>query len=344
MVRVLSYNIHSGIGNDGTYGLAKIAGVIRRSGADIACLQEVEFNSEPLQVRKWSKVHEDKQPMHLAKATNLGYWSYVGPLSAYMGEESREGEVLVRDRESRAVLGNAILSRYPILDKRTLLFEMEQEEDISDTHIYMDKEEQPRGACAVLVDIDPWGAKGLEDRQRREKTVGCCIIGQPTAAKTVTTDNKPGPSQPLWVINTHLSHRVGSEEQRSQARQLLDWIDGIYHAYEGLVRPGFVLCGDMNAPPLLPMTAYSTITGEGRWRDLWHEKGTVCFQATFPSGCCSSALGIRLDHIFAMQGDRAARLNCDEIHILGSPEDAEASDHIAVVADLSVEGRNSARC
>jgi len=344
MVRVLSYNIHSGIGNDGNYDLAKVAGVIRRSGADIACLQEVEFNSEPLQVRKWSKVHADKQPMHLAKASGLGYWSYVGPLSAHMGEESGEGEVLVRDRESRAVLGNAILSRYPILDKRTLLFDMEQEEDLSDTHIYMDKEEHPAGACAVLVDIDPWGANGIEDREMREKPKGCCIIGQTTTAKTLTKDSKPGPSKPLWVVSTHLSHRVGSEEQRSQAQQLVDWIDSIYHAYEGLARPGFVLCGDMNAPPLLPLTSYSTITAEGRWRDLWRERGTICFQATFPSSCCSSAFGVRIDHIFAMQGDRAARLNCDAIHILGSPEDAEASDHIPVVTDLSVEGRNGARC
>jgi len=252
--------------------------------------------------------------------------------------------VLVRDRESRAVLGNSILSRFPILDKRTLLFDMEQEEDLSDTHIYMDKEEHPGGACAVLVDIDPWGAKSLENREMREKAKGCCIIGQTATAKTLTTDSTPGPSQPLWVINTHLSRRVGSEEQRSQARQLLDWLDSIYQSYEGIVRPGFVLCGDMNAPPWLPMTSYSVITGGGRWRDLWRENGTICFQATFPSGCCSSALGIRIDHIFALQGDRAARLNCDEIHILGSPEDAEASNHVGVVADLSVDNRNSTRC
>jgi len=344
MVRVLSYNIHSGIGNDGNYDLAKIASVIKRSGADIACLQEVEFNSEPLQVRKWSKVHSDKQPMLLAKATGLGYWSYVGPLSAYMQEDSREGEVLVRDHESRAVLGNAILSRYPLLDKRTLLFDMEQEEDISETHFYMDKEEHPGGACAVLVDIDPWGAKGKEDGEGQEKAKGCCIIGQTASAKKLRKDGKSGPSQPFWVVNTHLSHRIGSEEQRSQAQQVVDWIDSIYHAHEGFVRPGFVLCGDMNAPPWLPMTSYSTIIGEGRWRDLWREKGTICFQATYPSGCCSSALGVRIDHIFALQADRAARLNCDEIHILGSPEDAEASEHIAVVADLSVEGRNGTKC
>jgi len=298
-----------------------------------------------LQVRKWSKVHADKQPMHLAKAASLGHWSYGGPLSAHMDGQSKGGEVLVRDHESLAVLGNAILSRYPLLDKRTLLFEMEQDEALSDTHIYMDKEEQPRGACAVLVDIDPSVDKSIEDSERLLKGAkGCCIMGQPATAKKLNSESGPGPSQPLWVINTHLSHRVGSEEQRSQARQLLDWIDSIYHSHEGFVRPGFVLCGDMNAPPLLPMTSYCTITGQGRWRDPWREKGTICFQALVPPGCCSSALGFRINHIFALQGDRAARLSCDEIHILGSPEDAEASDHIAVVADLSVEGRNSIRC
>ena len=42
MVGVLTYNIHSGVGGDGVYDLERIAGVVRRSGADIACLQEVQ--------------------------------------------------------------------------------------------------------------------------------------------------------------------------------------------------------------------------------------------------------------------------------------------------------------
>lgn len=40
MVGILSYNIHSGVGTDGAYDLERVSGVIRRSDADIACLQE----------------------------------------------------------------------------------------------------------------------------------------------------------------------------------------------------------------------------------------------------------------------------------------------------------------
>mmetsp|Transcript_65065 Transcript_65065/g.209652 ORF Transcript_65065/g.209652 Transcript_65065/m.209652 type:complete len:334 (-) Transcript_65065:92-1093(-) len=333
MVRVLSYNIHSGVGNDGVYDLTQIAGVIRRSGADIACLQEVEFNSAELQTRKWSKAHADRQPATLSRASGLNYWSFVGPLTAHMGEASfRHGEVLIRDRESTAAYGNAILSRFPILDKRTLLFEQE-EPPLSDSRIFMDSEEQPRGACAVLVDAF---ASAVQQRPLPTGPLACCMV--PSKPKPMATQSQAAPALPIWVVNTHLSHRFGSEEQRSQARQLLDWIDGIYHSHEGAVRPGFVLCGDLNAPPFLPLSSYTTITSDGRWRDLWREKGTTCAQATFPSSCLSSVVGLRIDHIFALHGDRAARLSCNEIRILSDAQDIEASDHYAVVADISIDG------
>ena len=29
----------------------------------------------------------------------------------------------------------------------------------------------------------------------------------------------------MWVVNTHLSHRMASEEQRRQAAELLQWIE-----------------------------------------------------------------------------------------------------------------------
>ena len=36
----MTYNIHSGVGTNGAYDLERVAGVIRRSKAEIACLQE----------------------------------------------------------------------------------------------------------------------------------------------------------------------------------------------------------------------------------------------------------------------------------------------------------------
>mmetsp|Transcript_65275 Transcript_65275/g.147277 ORF Transcript_65275/g.147277 Transcript_65275/m.147277 type:complete len:331 (-) Transcript_65275:177-1169(-) len=329
MVRVLSYNIHSGVANDGAYDLSGIASVIRRSGADIACLQEVEFNSTTRQMRKWSRTHADKQPALLAKACGLNYWSFVGPLTAHMGEDSmRSGEVLVRTSDGKAAYGNAILSRFPILEKRTLLFES-LAAPLSKSHILMDSEEQPRGASAILVDAY---ASASQRRPLPSNPLACCIVhpGKPQQSGSSA-------ALPMWVINTHLSHRAGSEEQQNQTRQLLDWIDNIYHSHEGTVRPAFILCGDLNSPPFLPFSSYSIIASDERWRDLWKEKGTVCCQATFPSACYSSAIGIRLDYVFILQGDRAARLSCDEIRILASPEDAEASDHCAIMADLVID-------
>jgi len=330
MVRILSYNIHSGVGNDGIYDLARIAGVIRRSEADIACLQEVEFNSAEMQTRKWSVSHSDKQPVKLSKASGLSYWCFHGPLSAHMGDHTlSSGEVLVRDSKRTAVFGNAILSRFPILDHRTLTFAPD-EPPLSESQIFMDREEQPRGGCAVLVDVCASGARA---QSSRAGPMGCCT-------SPPKTERMPGaaPALPLWVFNAHLSHRLGSEEQRNQARQVLKWIDKIYHSHEGAIRPGFVLCGDLNSPPYVPGSSYDTIASDLRWRDLWKERGTVCCQATFPSHCFSSAIGLRLDHILALDGNRAARLLCEEIRILSAPEEAEASDHCAVLADVWIAG------
>src|SRR5690606_40244932 len=41
-VKVLTYNIAHGVGHDGRLDLDRIAGVIRRSGADVVALQEAD--------------------------------------------------------------------------------------------------------------------------------------------------------------------------------------------------------------------------------------------------------------------------------------------------------------
>lgn len=372
MVRVLSHNIHSGIGSDGTYDLGRIAAAIRKSGADIACLQEVEFNSMELQVRKWSKAHADKQPAVLAKASGLNYWTFVGTLSAHMDAATfRRGEVLARDKENQAVFGNAILSRFPILDKRTLLFDVE-EPPLSSSHIYMDKEEQPRGACAILVDAYSFGRANDEIKAEQchlhsPGPMGFCSAG--CAARPGGPLVEPeGPLLPLWVINTQLSERVSSEEQRFQARQLLEWIDGVYHSHEGAVRPGFVLCGELGAPPLVPLSSYAAVAADGRWRDLWREHGRgLCIQECRwrdPSrelrpglcrqagglapelgggGCCADgAVGALLpgSRVFTLQGTgRAAALACEEVRLCGEEAGpAVLGGGFGVVAELGFEG------
>ncbi|PTX59986.1 hypothetical protein C8P63_110131 [Melghirimyces profundicolus] len=43
-VRVMTYNIHAGIGSDGKYDLSRIAKVIEESNADVIGLQEVDVH------------------------------------------------------------------------------------------------------------------------------------------------------------------------------------------------------------------------------------------------------------------------------------------------------------
>jgi len=43
MLRILTYNIHKAIGNDGKYSLDRIIEILKKSQADILCLQEVDY-------------------------------------------------------------------------------------------------------------------------------------------------------------------------------------------------------------------------------------------------------------------------------------------------------------
>ena len=85
---VLSYNIHSGRGMDGRRFVKRIADVIRSSGADIACLQEVE------QRVGWRGSGD--QPKRLAELLGM------------QAEYHRTLSLKLYD------FGNLILSRYPI--------------------------------------------------------------------------------------------------------------------------------------------------------------------------------------------------------------------------------------
>ena len=89
---LISYNIHSGIGTDGRFDLARVGAVIREVGADIVALQEVgDFrNLTP----------REDQPEHLADM--LGMHMAFGP------------NVVRNNRR----YGNAILSRLPILKSK----------------------------------------------------------------------------------------------------------------------------------------------------------------------------------------------------------------------------------
>jgi endonuclease/exonuclease/phosphatase family metal-dependent hydrolase len=93
-VRVVTYNIHTCIGVDRRYDPGRIAAVLRKIDADIACLQEVD-------VRRGTGRHADQ-------------W-------AYLGEATGCRVILgagVRVEGGR--FGNAILTRFPLLTARSI--------------------------------------------------------------------------------------------------------------------------------------------------------------------------------------------------------------------------------
>lgn len=94
-VRILSYNIKHGRGNDGVVDLERTASVIRRLNPDIVALQEVDMNAE-----RSGSVDE---PSELSRLTGLQHHAF-GPFFEFQGGE----------------YGMAILSRFPIRASKNL--------------------------------------------------------------------------------------------------------------------------------------------------------------------------------------------------------------------------------
>jgi len=93
-VRVVTYNIHTCVGVDRRYDPGRIAAVLREIDADIACLQEVD-------ARRGTGRHAEQ-------------WAYLG--------EATGCQVVLgagaRDQCGR--FGNAILTRFPVLNARSI--------------------------------------------------------------------------------------------------------------------------------------------------------------------------------------------------------------------------------
>lgn len=99
-VRVLSYNIHIGIGMDKKLDLARTAETITRLKPDLVALQEVD---------RWSKrVQGIDEPAELARLTGMNY--AFGKALAVPGGE----------------YGELILSRYPLQDIQCHVFPSEE--------------------------------------------------------------------------------------------------------------------------------------------------------------------------------------------------------------------------
>jgi endonuclease/exonuclease/phosphatase family metal-dependent hydrolase len=93
----MTYNMHTGIGEDGRLDLDRTAEAIRASGADVVGLQEVDVH--------WSS-RSNFEDQAEALADKLGMNVFFAPI--YSFEPLHPGE-------ARREYGVAILSRYPIL-------------------------------------------------------------------------------------------------------------------------------------------------------------------------------------------------------------------------------------
>jgi len=99
-IRVMSYNIHTGVGVDGVFDLERIARLITDYNIDIACLQEVDQG-----VERTDRVDTMKKLSELT-----GMYAAFGKAIPFQGGE----------------YGNGILSRYPIITEQNHPYLFEQ--------------------------------------------------------------------------------------------------------------------------------------------------------------------------------------------------------------------------
>jgi endonuclease/exonuclease/phosphatase family metal-dependent hydrolase len=134
-MRLLSYNIHKGIGgSDRRYRLQRILDVLRAEEPDLVCLQEVDFNVK--------RSNFDNQPAILTDGLRAGSSLYQ------LNVSHRDGGY-----------GNLILSRWPIRQQHHVSLRLHRR--------------KPRGAQIVVIDT-PEGALrlvnwhlGLAEKERR---------------------------------------------------------------------------------------------------------------------------------------------------------------------------------
>jgi len=116
-IRILCYNIHYGQGTDGKYDIPRLAKVIQQTKPDLVALQEVDVG-----VKRSQRVHEAQR---LAELTGMEV--RFGPTQHYQG----------------GLFGNAVLTRFPILD--VMIQPLPYTESTPELVTY------PRGAIVVTI-------------------------------------------------------------------------------------------------------------------------------------------------------------------------------------------------
>jgi endonuclease/exonuclease/phosphatase family metal-dependent hydrolase len=137
-MRLMTYNIHKGVGTDRRYRLDRIVAVIAAEEPDLICLQEVDHNCR--------RSRRDNQPALLAE--RFGATACLYQLNAPHGEGG---------------YGNLLLSRWPLREVRSVALRH--------------RRRTPRGAQMAVVEA-PEGPLhlvhvhfGLSERERRWQAV-----------------------------------------------------------------------------------------------------------------------------------------------------------------------------
>lgn len=103
-MKIVSYNIHYGIGKDEGYSLERVIDAVR--GADIIALQEVE--------RHYDSAQAPRQPEDIAALLPGYYWVYDAAFDVDCSSTDAAGSIVNRRRQH----GQMLLSRWPIITKR----------------------------------------------------------------------------------------------------------------------------------------------------------------------------------------------------------------------------------
>ncbi|MDF0603101.1 endonuclease/exonuclease/phosphatase family protein [Psychromarinibacter sp. C21-152] len=206
-MKCVSYNIQYGLGADGRYDLARIAGEVAE--ADVIALQEVD--------RHWARSGMVDSPAALAEALPGHHWVYGANLDMDAGYEA-EGRVVHRRKQ----FGTMILSRWPILSSRN--FPLPKWGDRQHHSIQQGLLEAvigtPLGPVRVysvhLSHLSPFTRLPQIDRIRDILDTapfegGAWCGGHPDPAAG-WTEEAPPPMPASWILMGDMNFRPGSEE------------------------------------------------------------------------------------------------------------------------------------
>jgi endonuclease/exonuclease/phosphatase family metal-dependent hydrolase len=178
-VRLVTFNTHHGVGDDGRHDLPRLAQVLAAADADVICLQEVDRHFGP-------RSENVDQALLLARALDMQL-AWGAAL-----DEPRPGG------QPRGAYGNALLSRLPIL--------------VSDVH-RLPGGGEPRCALRTMIELDGGAlwvtaihlSRSGSDRAAQVATLAELHTG-PMETCVVVGDFNTGPDSPeLLPLRQHFA-------------------------------------------------------------------------------------------------------------------------------------------